>query len=327
MWVTFAALILASAAPTLADDVIVFTANQEFLSRIYVLDTGGNVIDYHQYDFYRWAGMEVVDGQLYVAEAFAPRVYKVDPATGDLQVFIDDWSLYYFYDVAFDGTYFYVDEWDLNRYDANGKYAGTASFNENVLGCAWDGEHFWTLDDTNLIKCWDLSGWPTVTQIPGNNFAPPSSNCRGLYFDGECFWSAERGESPGLIYRFDHSGAVIRQWSEPAFSGWAAALIKDPTTGVDSRGSPPSNAFGVESNYPNPFNPTTTIRFTLPAAGFAELSIYDATGRALETLRAGFIEAGVHEVEWRAEGRQSGLYWVVLRAGDRTASRKLVILK
>jgi hypothetical protein len=47
-----------------------------------------------------------VDGQLYVAEAFAPRVYKVDPATGDLQVFIDDWSLYYFYDVAFDGTYF-----------------------------------------------------------------------------------------------------------------------------------------------------------------------------------------------------------------------------
>jgi outer membrane protein assembly factor BamB len=106
MWVTFAALILASAAATLADDVIVFTANQEFLSRIYVLDTGGNVIDYHQYDFYRWAGMEVVDGQLYVAEAFAPRVYKVDPATGDLQVFIDDWSLYYFYDVAFDGTHF-----------------------------------------------------------------------------------------------------------------------------------------------------------------------------------------------------------------------------
>jgi hypothetical protein len=70
------------------------------------LDTGGNVIDYHQYDFYRWAGMEDVDGQLYVAQAFAPRVYKVDPATGDLQVFIDDWSLYYFYDVAFDGTHF-----------------------------------------------------------------------------------------------------------------------------------------------------------------------------------------------------------------------------
>jgi hypothetical protein len=327
VWATFAAVILASLAVALADDVIVFTANQDFLSRIYVLDADGNVIRYHHYDFYRWVGMEVVDGQLYVAEAYAPRVYKVDPETGGLQVFIDDWSLYYFYDVACDGTYFYVDEWALNRYDMNGSYAGSASFSEKVLGCAWDGEYFWTLDDTNLMKCWDLALWPTVTQIPANSFTPPSPNCRGLCFDGEYFWSAERGESPGLIYQFDHSGTVIQWWYEPAFSGWGAALIEDTATGIESDEPPPPIAFGVESNHPNPFNPTTTIRFALPTAGFAELSVYDAAGRALETIRAGYIEAGVHEAQWRAEGRPSGVYWAVLKAGGKTASRKLVVLK
>jgi len=311
----------------LADDVIVFTAYQEFLSRIYLMDTTGTIIDYHQYDFYRWVGMEVVNGELYVAEAFAPRVYKVDPETGDLEVFIDDWTLYYFYDVAFDGTYFYVDEWDLNRYDINGDYAGTASFDEYVLGCTWDGQYFWTLDDTNLIKCWDLSGWPTVIPVPANNFTPPSPQCRGLYFDGEYFWSAESGDAPGLIYRFDHAGRVVQQWSEPAFSGWAAALIKDSATGFPSQPLPACSVFHLEGNHPNPFNPITTIRFTLPNAGFVELSIYNAAGRKVETLFNASLEAGVHEVPWRASGLASGVYWVRLKADDLIATHKMVLLK
>jgi hypothetical protein len=271
--------------------------------------------------------MEVVEGELYVAEAFAPRVYKVDPETGDLDVFIDDWSLYYFYDVAFDGTYFYVDEWDLNRYDINGDYAGTASFDENVLGCAWDGSYFWTLDDTNLIKCWDLSGWPTVTQVPGHNFTPPSPACRGLFFDGEYFWSAESGDTPGLIYKFTHDGKVIEQWSEPAFSGWAAVILRDTASGISTDRIPEGIAFGLKGNHPNPFNPITTIRFTLPEAGFAELAVFDAAGREVETLLSRSMEAGDHEVPWRADGLASGVYWARIRADGRTDTHKMLLLK
>jgi hypothetical protein len=311
----------------LTDDVIVFTANQEFLSRIYLMDTTGTVIDYHHYDFYRWVGMEVVDGELYVAEAFAPRVYKVEPETGSLEVIIDDWTLYYFYDVAFDGTYFYVDEWDLNRYDINGNYAGTASFDEYVLGCAWDGQYFWTLDDSNLIKCWDLSGWPTVIPVPANNFIPPSSQCRGLYFDGEYFWSAESGDATGMIYRFDHTGAVVQQWPEPAFSGWAATPIRDPATGIPPQALAASRAIRLEGNHPNPFNPVTTIRFRLSNTGLVELSVYDAAGREVETLVNTTLEAGVHEVEWRAHGLTSGVYWARLRADGMIDTHKMVLLK
>jgi hypothetical protein len=221
-------LVLAPAVVVHAADIIVYTANQEWLSRIYLLRMDGTVLNYFEYEFYRFVGMEVVNNELYVAEAFAPRVYKVDLHTGGLDVFIDDWSLYYFYDLAFDGTYFYVDEWDLNRYDVNGNKDGMASFDEYVLGCAWDGSHFWTLDDYNLIKCWDISSWPTIIPVPDNHFAPPSPESRGLWFDGIHFWTAEsKDDILGKIYKFNHGGQVVQEWTEPAFSGWAACVILD----------------------------------------------------------------------------------------------------
>ena len=125
-------------------DVIVYTAHQGWLSRIYLLRMDGSVITYFEYDFYFFADLEVVNNEVYAAEAFAPRVYKIDLETGDLDVVVDDWTLYYFYGLAFDGAYFYVDEWDLNRYELDGTKDGMASFDESVAGGAWDGTYYWT---------------------------------------------------------------------------------------------------------------------------------------------------------------------------------------
>ncbi len=216
------------------EDVIVYTAHQSWLSRIYILDMNGAVIKYFEYSFYYFADLEVVDNEVYVAEAFAPRVYKVDLQTGDLDLIIDDWSLYYFYDLAFDGTHFYLTEWSLNRYDINGNWQGSTSF-DDVFGGAWDGSFYWTLTDEAEIKCWDITLWPNLFEITTNNFAPPSADCRGLWFDGEYFWTAESVDGAlGKIYRFDHNGFVIEQWTEPAFAGWSACVIKDDSLHVDN---------------------------------------------------------------------------------------------
>jgi len=210
------------------EDVIVYTAHQTWLSRIYILKLDGSVIDYFEYDFYRFVDLEVVDNQVYVSEAFAPRSYKVNLSSGELDLVIDDWSLFYFYDLAFDDEFFYVVEWDLNRYDINGVKVGTASFDYDVMGSAWDGSYYWTLTDENEIKCWDLSGWPTITSIPENDFTPPSNYCRGLWFDGEYFWTAESiDDTLGYIYQFDYLGTIINQIREPAFNGWSACIIED----------------------------------------------------------------------------------------------------
>ncbi|MBD3233552.1 MAG: T9SS type A sorting domain-containing protein [candidate division Zixibacteria bacterium] len=207
-------------------DIIVYAAHQDWLSRIYILDINGNVLNYFEYDFYYFCDLELVDGEIYAAEAFAPRVYKIDIETGELDVFIDDWSLFYFYDVAFDGEYFYVTEWDLNRYDINGDKDGTASFDADAMGGAWDGEYYWTTDDAGQITCWDISNWQSVTEVPANNFAAPTSSCRGLWYDGRYFWSAEsKDQILGKIYQFDHSGNIIQEWNEPAYRGWSACIM------------------------------------------------------------------------------------------------------
>jgi len=210
------------------EDIIVYTAHQGWLSRIYLLRTDGSVITFFEYEFYYLADLEVVNNEVYVAEAFAPRVLQVDLDTGDLDVVVDDWSLYYFYDLAFDGTYFYLNEWDLNRYDINGTKDGMASFDGPARGGAWDGAYYWTLnDEENVIKCWDISQWPTITEVPENAFAPPSPHCRGLWFDGQHFWTAESIEDTlGYIYQFDYDWSVIKQWLEPAFQGWSACVVR-----------------------------------------------------------------------------------------------------
>jgi hypothetical protein len=214
------------------DDVMVYTAHQGWLSRIYLMDMNGDVLDYFEYEFYFFADVEVIDNDLYVAEAFAPRVDRVDLGTGELDVVVDDWSLFYFYDIACDGEHIYVTEWDLNRYTLDGDYAGTASLDHDVHGSAWDGEHLYMLTDDGLIRCWDVTDWPDLAEIPDDAITPPTLDCRGLWFDGAYFWTAESLDGLlGQIYRFDHEGNVVEQWSEPAFRGWAACVIEGSVAG------------------------------------------------------------------------------------------------
>jgi len=315
-------LALCAATAGAGEDVMVFTANQGFLSRIYVMDMDAQVIRYFEYENFRFVGLEVVDNEVYAAEAFAPRLERVDLQTGDLEVIVDDWSLFYFYDAAWDGQYFYVDEWDLNRYDLDGGYDSRASFDEYVLGCAWDGAHFWTLDDENLIKCWDLSGWPAVTHLDANDFAPPSPSCRGLWYDGEHFWTAETGDAPGWIYRFDHAGTVLQQWPEPAFSGWGVCVVRDFVSAA-----PPAPRLALKGNVPNPFNPRTEIRFTLSHPARVEIGVYDTAGRRVATLFRGDRPAGPHAVSWDATGLPSGAYYYEMRAGDQRATGRMMLVR
>ena len=78
---------------------------------------------------------------------------------------------------------------------------------------------------------------------------------------------------------------------------------------------------------PNPFNPSTTIRFDLPAAGQVSLAVYDVSGRLVATLADGLRQAGAHEVTFDGSGLASGVYLYRISAGQRTATGKMVLLK
>jgi hypothetical protein len=227
---TFAMILCNVARGGFAEQMIVYTANQGWFSRIYALTMDGVVITFHEYEYYIFSDLEVVGNDVYVTDWVAPRLYKVDALTGDISVVVDDWNLLSMYDVAWDGAFFYIDEWSLNRYDIQGDWQGSASFSESVRGSAWDGDYYWTLDTDGEIECWDLSAWPTVTEIEENAFLPPTPFCRGLWFDGQYFWTAESKDTLGKIYRFDYEGHTVAEWTEPAFSGYAACVVPGPMT-------------------------------------------------------------------------------------------------
>lgn len=90
--------------------------------------------------------------------------------------------------------------------------------------------------------------------------------------------------------------------------------------------------FSVGEPYPNPFNPSTSIEFTLPSAERVSLTVFDITGRKVRDLVSGPLSAGSHTVSWDGRdenGREisSGVYIARIIAGQETASRKMSLLR
>jgi|GEM_PF-1868252 len=85
--------------------------------------------------------------------------------------------------------------------------------------------------------------------------------------------------------------------------------------------------FELAQNFPNPFNPTTSISFTLPEAGEASLKVYDMNGREVATLVNGMTERGTHSVTFDASGLSTGVYFYTLTAGELTTTNKMVLVK
>lgn len=85
--------------------------------------------------------------------------------------------------------------------------------------------------------------------------------------------------------------------------------------------------FMLFDNYPNPFNPTTTLRFALPEPNQVQLAIYDITGRKVSTLIGRRMEAGYHNIDWSASHLASGVYIVELIAGQQRRIQKITLVK
>jgi tetratricopeptide (TPR) repeat protein len=81
------------------------------------------------------------------------------------------------------------------------------------------------------------------------------------------------------------------------------------------------------NNYPNPFNPTTTIRYGLPKDGFVTLKVYDILGREVATLVNEYEAAGSYIVTFNAGNLASGIYIYQLKSGGFVANKKLILMK
>ena len=87
------------------------------------------------------------------------------------------------------------------------------------------------------------------------------------------------------------------------------------------------DAVTLSSAYPNPFNPETTLDYSIESSGLVDLSIYDINGRMVTTLFSGELSSGSYTASWDASVQPSGLYIAKLTSGNIVQTTKLVLLK
>lgn len=102
--------------------------------------------------------------------------------------------------------------------------------------------------------------------------------------------------------------------------------IETMIVGVNDFDLGPSS-FALEQNFPNPFNPSTTIKFTVPQYSKVTLKVFDILGREVSTLINENKSAGDYVVNFDASALASGMYIYKLTAGDFTAAKKMMLLK
>jgi hypothetical protein len=86
-------------------------------------------------------------------------------------------------------------------------------------------------------------------------------------------------------------------------------------------------AFTLSDNYPNPFNPATSIPFTLAGESKVTLAVYNVAGHKVATLVDGVLDAGAHEVTWDASDFASGVYFCRLETGGVSKTMKMTLMK
>jgi hypothetical protein len=114
--------------------------------------------------------------------------------------------------------------------------------------------------------------------------------------------------------------------------GYIGILVENFASDDDRRVETTPAGPRLEQNHPNPFNPSTTIRFSVPRAGRAHLAVFNAAGMQVALLMDRVVEEGEHTVEWHGVDSQgsrvtSGIYFCRLVCEGRAYTRKMILLR
>jgi hypothetical protein len=115
-----------------------------------------------------------------------------------------------------------------------------------------------------------------------------------------------------------------------AFEGCDEICIVPPSMpkkGVNSSYAGLPEEYTLLPNYPNPFNPTTMIRFGIPVEENVTVEIFNSSGQRVASLFNGKLNAGYHEVKWDASNVASGVYFYQITAGEFQDIKKMILMK
>jgi len=157
---------------------------------------------------------------------------------------------------------------------------------------------------------------PTGYKVYRNNVYISSSLVTGLTYTDTV---TQNGE-----YTYKVSAYFANYVSDSAFSNEVTASINDVS--IEDETSEPLLT-QLLANYPNPFNPSTNIGFTLQKDDAVTIEIYNIKGQVVKTLVQGVLPKGKHSIAFEAEDITSGIYFYVMKTSEYQAVRKMVLLK
>ncbi len=100
----------------------------------------------------------------------------------------------------------------------------------------------------------------------------------------------------------------------------------ETTTDVERIENIPDD-YSLSQNFPNPFNPSTNINFSIPQTTFVSLEVFNTLGEKIDVLVSKELRAGSYNFDWNAEGIESGVYFYKLQAGNFVETKKMILLR
>jgi hypothetical protein len=99
------------------------------------------------------------------------------------------------------------------------------------------------------------------------------------------------------------------------------------STSVNNNFTATANGYSLSQNFPNPFNPVTSIKFNIPLTGRTSLKIYNGVGKEIIELVNEVKESGTYDIKFNADELPSGVYYYRLISGDYSETRKMILIK
>jgi endonuclease I len=166
------------------------------------------------------------------------------------------------------------------------------------------------------------AGWPGSPMTDGADLLPWAVDML-LEWHAADPVSQKEIERNGTIYALQHNRNPFIDRPEFAAAMYVTTEADEHETGA---------AFRLAGNAPNPFNPSTTIRFEVPHRGHVKLSVYDVSGRRVAVLVDGRLGPGAHEAAWTGRDTRgvpvaTGVYFCRMEAEGFTATTKMLLLK
>lgn len=202
-------------------------------------------------------------------------------------------------------------------FNANiGGHLGYNGFRDTYGFDSMDWWHF-ALVDTSALSI-------TMTQVASANLRMQ------LYKDDGITLVNGGSDSWGGGYRMDIAEALpgmyyLKVSTYGVFDSYMLTLSNSSLTGIAETNVPAR--FELLQNFPNPFNPTTIIEYSLPQEGIVKLIVYNASGQQVMILKNSFETAGKHTVSWDAADLPNGVYFYRLQAGGFNETKKMLLVK